>query len=64
MIRDAYDHPTWLAVALVGSLVVIVALIAAQNRRYLSRTDRKQCRHCDGIWPANARFCGRCGKSF
>jgi hypothetical protein len=59
------DHP---AVLIVGGIIAIVVLLvivtAWQNRRYLRRTERKQCPHCNGLFPAAARYCGRCGKAF
>lgn len=58
------SRPAGFVVLLVLTIVILIAITAWQNRRHLARTERKQCPHCGGLFPASAKFCGRCGKSF
>ena len=64
MVRAIVSTPTGLAVVVIATIVLLLAITAWQNRRHLARTERKQCRQCGGLFPADAKFCGRCGKAF
>lgn len=64
MLRAIVSTPTGLVVVCIVTFVVLVAITAWQNRRHLARTERKQCRQCGGLFPATAKFCGRCGRAF
>ena len=65
VVVEPLENPIVLVVvAIVVGSTLLVIVTAWQNRRYLRRTERKQCRHCDALFPAAARFCGRCGKAF
>lgn len=64
MFRAIVSTPTGLVVVIVTTLVVLLLITALQNRRHLRRTERKQCPQCGGLFPASAKFCGRCGRAF
>lgn len=63
---DAVDRypTTFLIAAIAGAFVLMLVATVWQNRRYLARTERKQCRACGGLFPAAAKFCGHCGRKF
>ncbi len=52
-----------LLLLLVAAVMVVLLLITAgQNRKYVSKTDQRLCRHCGCSHPVMAQFCRRCGK--
>ena len=64
MVYEIVSTPTGFVVVAIATFVLLLAITAWQNRRHLARTERKQCRQCGGLFPADAKFCGRCGKAF
>jgi predicted amidophosphoribosyltransferase len=45
--------------------VVVILLLAAtalMHRRYAAESDRRTCKHCQAVWPAMSKFCGKCGR--
>ena len=64
MLREIVSTPIGLVVVAIATGLLLLAITAWQNRRHLAMTERKQCRGCGGLFPAEAKFCGRCGKAF
>lgn len=64
MFRAIVSTPTGFVVVAIVTIFLLLAITAWQNRRHLARTERKQCRNCGGLFPADAKFCGRCGRAF
>lgn len=46
------------------TLVVVVLMFATavMHRRYAADSDRRTCKHCQAVWPAMSKFCGKCGR--
>lgn len=64
MFIEIVRTPVGFVVVTITTIVVLLVITAWQNRRHLARTERKQCRGCGGLFPADSKFCGRCGKAF
>lgn len=64
MVQEIVSTPVGFVVVTIAVIALLLFITAVQNRRHLARTERKQCRNCGGLFPADAKFCGRCGKAF
>ena len=53
--------PSWF---LILALVLVVTAIRRAGRGGRDRLRRRQCRECGGVFPAQAKFCGQCGRVF
>lgn len=52
-----------LLVVLIPVVVVVLLLATAMmHRRYAAESDRRTCKHCQAVWPAMSKFCGKCGR--
>jgi predicted amidophosphoribosyltransferase len=52
------------AIAAAGVVAVaLLAMTAAQHRRYAEATALRLCAGCGNTHPARARFCRRCGRA-
>ena len=51
----------WFIICLL--VFVVLSITAAQARRHAMMLDRKTCPFCHTVYGADARFCGRCGRT-
>lgn len=49
-------------IAVIAVVIVLMVATSFMHRRYAAESDRRTCKHCQAVWPAMSKFCGKCGR--
>jgi hypothetical protein len=53
---------SWMALLVLGGLVLLALWTMAMSRRHAAATNIRHCPQCDGTYPGHAAFCPNCGR--